>query len=219
MPKKKKTKKKVVKKAAKRVNRKTPAKKPVPKKGKAVKKPLTGEIDYSRKLQNTKHERFSQEYITALNVTDSYKAAYPKSSTKAAEANGSRLISNDKVAGRIEYLQNLVGDKCELKAEDIIRELMKIGFSNIKSLTGPSNIPLDISTLPDKTTAAIQSIKTTVTTTTNENGTVSETVKTKIMCHSKLGALTKLGMHKGIFQKDNEQKNETLAKFLAKFKE
>jgi phage terminase small subunit len=50
-------------------------------------------------------ERFCQEYLIDLNATRAYKAAYPTVSLNSANAAGSRLLANVKVAARIRDLQ------------------------------------------------------------------------------------------------------------------
>ncbi len=154
-------------------------------------------IDYSKPLKNTHHERFSQEYHKSLNATDAYKIAYPKSSQKAAEANGIRLIGTDRVRGRIEYLQSLLSDTCGVTAKRLMEEWKKIGFANIKNCVKVDNTISDISKLPDEVSAAIDSISTSR----NAHG---RTVK--LTFHSKTKALEDMGKMIGAYGKDNEQR-------------
>lgn len=52
---------------------------------------------------------FADHYIISLNATEAYKKAYPKTKNeRSAQANGSRLLSNDKVKAYIdEQLEKL----------------------------------------------------------------------------------------------------------------
>lgn len=60
-------------------------------------------MDYSNPLKNAKHEQFAQYVSNGDSATKSYiLAGY---SEKGAEQNSSRLIRNDEVLGRIEYLR------------------------------------------------------------------------------------------------------------------
>ena len=60
-----------------------------------------------------KQKRFCDEYKKTGNLTESYIRVYACKNRKAAEANSSRLIRNDKV---VKYLQGL---EIEMKAENI----------------------------------------------------------------------------------------------------
>jgi len=52
-------------------------------------------------LENLKHETFARTYPEVLNATKAYQLSYPDSKQESAEANGPRLIGNDRVKNRI----------------------------------------------------------------------------------------------------------------------
>ena len=56
---------------------------------------------------------FADHYIISLNATEAYKKAYPKTKNeRSAQANGSRLLSNDKVKAYIdERLEKLKSER------------------------------------------------------------------------------------------------------------
>ena len=56
-------------------------------------------------LKNPRHERFAQNLAKGMSATEAYKEAGYKSIGHAAEANGARLMRNDKVKARIAELQ------------------------------------------------------------------------------------------------------------------
>ena len=76
-----------------------------------------------------KHEAFVQAYIiNGLNATEAYKAVYPKcKSQHAAEQAGSRLLKNVEVAARVAEIMAVGAERAEVKAEEVIRELKKLG--------------------------------------------------------------------------------------------
>ncbi len=177
------------------------------------------DIDYSKPLKNTKHERFSQEYHKSLNSADAYRVAYPKSTQRASEANGPRLIGTDRVAGRIAYLQSLLSDDCGVTARRLMEELEKIGFSNIDdylridddgNVLGRSFDTIDRSKL-----AAVESIKQTTTITTSKDGDREyETRNFTFKLHSKLTAIQDMGKMIGAYSKDNQQKADAMTRLL-----
>lgn len=92
--------------------------------------------DYSKPLENSGHEQFSQEYTVNNNATDSYRTAYPKASTETAKVNGCKLLTNTNVACRIIYLQAKLADKTGVSAKMVIQGFMKIAFGALgKQLT------------------------------------------------------------------------------------
>src|SRR6266436_1930541 len=79
-----------------------------------------------------KHEAFVQAYITnGMNAVKAYHAAYPRSSEKAARANATRLMENDGIQARIAEIMAVGAERAEVTAEEVVRELKKLGFSCI----------------------------------------------------------------------------------------
>jgi phage terminase small subunit len=80
-----------------------------------------------------KHEAFVQAYITnGMNATKAYRAVYPKTkSDRIAQAASSRLLSNVMVQARIAEIMRVGAERAEVTAEEVIRELKKLGFSCI----------------------------------------------------------------------------------------
>ena len=170
-------------------------------------------IDYSQPLKNNKHERFCQEYVVKLVVADAYKIAYPKASQLTAEQNGSKLLKNVKVVGRIAHLQAKLSDASGVTAEMLMEELKKIGFSNIDDylrIDDEGNVlGKDFKAIDPSKLAAIESIKQTINITSNKRGDRDyETRNFQFKLHDKLGAIEKMGKHIGFFGKDNEQRQQ-----------
>lgn len=78
-----------------------------------------------------KQERFVSEYLIDLNATQAaIRAGY---SEKAANREGSRLLSNVDIAEAIVTAQNRVAEKAEWSAADRLRMLAGIAEANIKA--------------------------------------------------------------------------------------
>ena len=149
-------------------------------------------VDFSKPLENTKHERFSQEYHKTLNSADAYRVVYPKTTQKGSEASGPRLLGTVRVAGRIAYLQSVLSDDCGVTAKRLMEEWAKIGFGNSKAIMDSDNTIKDISKLPDDVAAAISSVS------------VSRTKQgknVKVTFHSKESALENMGKRIGFYEK------------------
>ena len=76
-----------------------------------------------------KQERFVSEYLIDLNATQAaIRAGYAK---KSADVEGSRLLGNAKVAAAVSAGRAKQMQRAEIEADDVIRELAKIGFANM----------------------------------------------------------------------------------------
>lgn len=77
-----------------------------------------------------KQKKFADEYLIDLNATRAYKAAY-KSVKKdsSAMAGASRMLRNAKVAEYIDQKITERSKRTEVKQDDVVRELAKIGFT------------------------------------------------------------------------------------------
>lgn len=77
-----------------------------------------------------KQRRFVDEYLIDLNATQAaIRAGY---SSRAAEAEASRLLRNVKVAEAIAKAQAERSERTKITADQVLRELAKIGFSDIR---------------------------------------------------------------------------------------
>lgn len=148
---------------------------------------------------NARYKRFCEEFIIDLNGKQAaIRAGY--SETRAAVTAVELLTRND-VQEYILELKKERSERTEVTADMVIKELAKIGFSDIKEYYASENQTIDVTKLDNKLSAAISSIKITET----EGDWGSKTVK-EFKLHDKLSALDKIGKHLGIFEKDNKQK-------------
>ena len=86
-----------------------------------------------------KQERFVQELIKGKSQRESYRSAYPKSinwKDKTVDECASRLFKNSKVLARYNLIHDRLvkeaEDECIVSAKEVLRELKRIGFSDIK---------------------------------------------------------------------------------------
>lgn len=104
---------------------------------------------------------FCQEYLKlGMNGTQAYLNVYKSVKKEAtARTNASRLLTNANIQEYIKELQEKVEEKAIVSIEDIVKELYKIGFSNVKDLYDESGKLKEISTIDTNVASAISSIK------------------------------------------------------------
>lgn len=108
-----------------------------------------------------KQERFCQEYIIDLNGTQAaIRAGYAE---RAAKEIASENLTKPNISDRIKELQGGVSESLSFKANDILKEVGYIALSNIQDYLDEGNIVKDITKLTREQSAAISSVKTTIT--------------------------------------------------------
>lgn len=151
-----------------------------------------------------KQSRFCAEYIIDLNATQAaLRAGY---SAKCIHNQGPANLLKPIIQDELQRLKAKRSKRTDIKADDVVLELAKIGFSNIETfakIEGGRVKFTEFKELVQDELAAIESI-----------GATKEG-KITIKLHSKLHALEQLGKHLGIYQKDNEQKNLTIIDIMA----
>lgn len=154
---------------------------------------------------NDRQRRFVEAMLVEPNAVAAYVEAGYKARGPAAEANASRMLRNDKVKAALEGLRQERSERVQLSADDVMEELRRVGFSDLRQLaswtpeiglTWKSSDKLD-----DEAAAAIKDIQFTREIRTEKNGTQVETTNTNLKLHDKLGALKSLGQHLGMFGK------------------
>lgn len=159
-------------------------------------------------LKNARHERFAQELAKGKSATEAYVLA----GYEANEGNAGRLNRNEQVQARVSEILGRAAEKAEITQEMVLRELGKLGFSDIRkavkwkahvsdmevdeetdearmSVTNQVQI-IDSEDIDDDTAAAISEISQT------DRGGL------KIKFHDKRAALVDIGKHLGMFKDD-----------------
>lgn len=81
-------------------------------------------------LHNARHERFAQELAKGKSADDAYRVA----GYKPDRGNASRLTANDSILERVAEIQRRGAERAEVTVERVVRELAKIGFSDIRNV-------------------------------------------------------------------------------------
>lgn len=153
-----------------------------------------------------KQQRFVDEYLKDLNATQAaIRAGYSKNT---ADQQASRLLTNVKVSQYLSERRLALQGRTEITQDMVLRELAKIGFSDIRKVVrwgetqvrmvdgeddGPEDmVPyhglalIDSTEIDDSTAAAIAEVSQ------GRHG-------LKVKLHDKKGALVDIGRHLGMF--------------------
>ena len=146
-----------------------------------------------------KQRRFVAEYLIDLNATQAaIRAGYSK---KTAEQGAAQLLRNIKVAAAIAAGQAKQEQRAEVAADDVIRELAKIGFANMLDyvrVTEEGDAVVDLSKLTREQAAAIGEV--TVEDFKDGRGDDARDVRrVKFKLSDKRAALVDLGRHFALF--------------------
>lgn len=144
-----------------------------------------------------KQERFVQEYLIDLNATQAaIRSGYTPDS---AEVTGSRLLRNVKVQEALQQAQKRLGERAQIKVDQVIEEYRRIAFANIGNVVtidAKGELAMrPLSEIPPETLAGVEKIL--FEEITNKRGEVRRTLHVRM--GPKLRALVKLGEHLGFY--------------------
>lgn len=138
---------------------------------------------------NQKQNIFAREYIIDLNATQAaIRAGY---SENTADVQGSRLLGNVKVQAYISYLMDERSKRLEIKADNVLKEIAKLAFANIKRLYDENGKLMSINELADEVAVTLQEI--------TEDTIGEDIVRRKYKLADKKGNLELLGRHLKLF--------------------
>ena len=151
-----------------------------------------------------KQERFVKEYMIDLNTTQAaIRAGY---SEKTAEQQGYQLLQNTSVSAAVAKAMKKRGDKLEITADRVLKELALIGFANMEDfirITDEGDAFVCLSGLTREQAAAISEI--TVEDYMDGRGDDARDVRrTKFKLSDKRAALVDIGKHLGMFVSKHE---------------
>jgi phage terminase small subunit len=153
----------------------------------------------SKENLTPKQQIFIEHYLRTLNATQSAIAAgYSK---KTARQIGQENLTKPVIKEEIDKALERRKKKIQVKADDILQELVKIGFADVKGTATwtASGIKLkDSDDVEDSVSAAIQEVQESV----GPHGTA-----VKIKMHDKIRALKLLGDHIGMWTKDEQSQD------------
>ena len=163
-----------------------------------------------------REELFAREYLVDLNGKRAAIAAGYSEST--AEAQASRLLRKSKVKELIAELAKAKCDKLEIKADDVLAELKKLGFSNLLDymrVDADGQMDVDFSRLTREQAVAMQEIIVDTTGGTGD-GERRQVLRTRFKLADKLRALELLGKYLKLFtEKVEVTASEELAALIA----
>ena len=150
-------------------------------------------------LDNAQHEDFCQRYRLSFNATEAATGA--GYSARTARSQGSRLLTNVDIQGRLRELAEAASDRNDVTEDRVIEELRRIAFLDVRELFEwdegrAAYVPSG--DLSAEVVAAVQSVK--AKTTTRSVGEATETtVELDLKTYDKLAAIDKLARHLGMF--------------------
>lgn len=160
------------------------------------------------KLENAKHERFCQEYLKDLNITQATKDS--GFSKKTARTIGSKLLTRVDIQDRIAELQEERSRRTQISQDRVLKELACLGHSNIKDYIDKAAKGFitfkDIDKISDEDAKAIESIKVNY-----KEGRI------EFKLHSKTKTLDMIGRHLGMFKDAGTQIADVLYQLSEKF--
>jgi phage terminase small subunit len=151
-------------------------------------------------------EKFAQGLGAGLNQSEAYRQAYPSSlkwKDYSVHIAASELSSDNKVKVRLATLQQMAAENASLTGARILEEIQRVAFSDIRRITKEDGTLLLPHQLDAATAAAVASFE------------IDQYGGVKYKFWDKNSSLEKLAKHKGLYEQDNKQKVDPLAKILA----
>ena len=142
-------------------------------------------------LRNNRHEKFA----LALTQGRSAVTAYVEAGYQRNRSHASRLAANASIQERVQELQAATAEKVIITKAEILQELKRIGFSDIRRIAkwnGEEVVLKDSAELEPEIAACIKE--------------VSQTSKgVRVQLHDKIAALDKLARHVGLYDAEYAQ--------------
>ncbi|RYZ46976.1 MAG: terminase small subunit [Myxococcaceae bacterium] len=140
-----------------------------------------------------RQERFAQEYLVDLNGKQAaMRAGY---SERGAEVTASKLLTNPKVRAVVDAAKAARAERVEVKADDVLRELLLIARTDIGDAFNQDGALLPLKEMPAHLRRAISSIE--VEQLTVEGAAIGTVAKVKLWDKPK--SLELLGKHLRLF--------------------
>lgn len=155
---------------------------------------MKGTEEKNKKLSE-KQKRFCEEYLIHLNGTKAaISAGY---SARSATTTASDLLTYANVQGYLQELREKQKERTGITADRVLNELAKIAFSDVKRYLTDGNRIASVIGMSDEISPAIMEVR-------SETRLMGEQPVefTRFKLHDKIGALTLIGKHLGMF---NEQ--------------
>jgi len=138
-----------------------------------------------------KQQRFVAEYVVDCNATQAaIRAGYRANS---AEVQGPRLLGNMRIAAAVQEKAAKKLERVGLTGDKVLRELARVGFSDVRHLFTPDGAVVPLHALPEDVSASIASVEVVLKNAAAGDGVVDRVLKIKLW--DKNRALNDLARH------------------------
>jgi phage terminase small subunit len=157
-------------------------------------------------LKNTKHEAFAQAVAKGQTAEDAYIAA----GYTPNRGNAGRLKANEVIRKRVAELMGRSAERAEIDIARTLKELVRLGTSDVRRLFDESGALRPVHSLDDETAAAVASVEvvTRPGAEVDENGNREVEYVHKLKLWDKNSALDKIAKHLGMFIERHEHTGE-----------
>lgn len=156
-------------------------------------------------MMTDKQKLFCDEYIKDFNASRAYKKIYTTcKKDETAKAAASRLLTNVNVQAYIQQRKEELQKRVDITQEDVIKELSRIAFGDIRKLYNEYGGLKNIQDLDDDTAAIITSVETTEEFEGYGDDREQVGYTKKLKMADKIKALDLLGKYFGIFKEKVE---------------
>lgn len=151
---------------------------------------------------NDKQKRFCLEYIVDLNATQAaIRAGY---SEKTAKSMGCENLTKPDIQAYVQKLMSERSKRTEITADNVLKELAKLGFGNMQNLYDNNGLLIPIHKLPSDVSATLQEIQT-ITTYDKDDKPIE---KKRYKSADKKSSLELLGKHLKLFTEKVQHSND-----------
>lgn len=150
--------------------------------------------------------RFCDEYFKDFNGTKAVMRAGTSKSPKAASVYANTLLNKQTVIDELLRRRQITAAKCSKTAQDVVEELVKLGFSNMADFVDSAQTG-DFSNMTRDHMAAVQSLEMEtefVKVEEGHQGPPPMVRKVKLKLYDKRASLVDLGKHLGVFKENKD---------------
>lgn len=147
---------------------------------------------------------FADQYLADFDAVGAYRRAGYRAKGRAADAAASRLLNSTSVQAYLRERMAKISAKLELTTENVLRELMNVGFFDPRKLLTDGGTIKPVESWDDASASAVQSLEVFEEFEGRGEDRVQIGYTKKVKLHPKVPALEKLGQHLGLFVKKFE---------------
>lgn len=170
----------------------------------------TAYTDYGSKQLSDKERLFVDYYLSeGLDQTKAaIKAGY---SVKSAQAIGNQIMRRPHIKRAIGKAAKEIHEGITLTTDEVLRQLYFIVTRDVREFVDENGVSLPISELGDRAAQSVDGFDQEITEYTDMNtGVKTRTIKNKLKLVGKAGAIDMAMKYQGLFERDNQQKTQTV---------